>query len=603
MNRSVALVGVDVPSCGRRGMGVAALGLALLAGCGTSRPADLRTISATVSGLVGMGLVLQVNGIREIPVRVNGPMALAYMPSGAHYTVAVKTQPNNPTQTCMVDPEAGEIGSMDVTEIAVSCVTTYAVGGTVTGLEGTGLVLHSSLGDDLPVAATAGSFVFPTRGPAGTEYVVTVGSQPNSPQQLCTVNSEKGTVVDADLLDVKVTCSTRVFTVSGMVTNLATDSTLLLQNNSADDREVKGSDGSFSFSVADGADYRVTVKTQPTRPWQTCTVQSGSGTIRGAPVDSVLIACVENSRVIRGSISGLQGTGLRLRLLLDGDREDTCSTDNGCIDTQGSFVFAGKGLAGSTYAVTVAQQPSSPAQNCSLANGSGTIGMGDVTNVTVVCSTNKVPNSDFSGGFPTTANSWVGGWYVYLSTAELDVGAGSNFHVDWTLRDVDDLGHDTTAWVCQTGRLQDEVMYIDVHTPFLPVKAGSQYVASAYTGAHRCKVDVYIQWFRLDGNGDGQPELSAVQPFSYDAFDKGDVNEAGRPNANNEEAIGGTSLAGYRRIVQAGTAPADAVMARFVLRKWNTKPGQEDSYMFVALAQFEEVAPGVTKPGPWIPTE
>lgn len=594
MGRSIAL------------LGAAALALSSLVGCGGDRPGDLQRISATVSGLVGTGLVLEVNGTREVSVSANGTVTLAFAPSGAHYSVAVKTQPGNPSQVCAVSSKEGTVGSVDVTEIAVSCVTTFALGGSVNGLSGTGLVLHSSLGDDLPISPGAGSFVFSTRGSAGTEYMVTVARLPTAPQQVCTVNGEKGTLVDADALGVRVTCSTKAFTVGGTVTNLVNGSALLLQNNSTGDREVTGGDGYFAFEVADEADYRVTVKAQPTRPWQTCMVQNGSGTVRGAPVDSVRISCVENSRVVRGAISGLQGSGLELRLLLDGDREDVCSSANGCIGAQGAFVFAGKGMAGSPYAVTVARQPSLPAQNCTIANGAGTIGAGDVTDVVVVCSKNLFYNSDFSLGFPTNEMvTWRGGWAFSSNSGDPTVVGPTLDEEGWRLEGGDGR-HNGTAGICQTGHAPEPTDWIEAAASLSEVTPGKRYVASAYSGAHRSKVDLYIVWIKADGTD------SAYSQYSYDDYEIGDATTTGRANSNNWEvgpggslidARDGATLDRYKRIVQVGTAPPDASYARPVFRKWNTKPGQDGSCMFLCRAQLEEVAPGVAQPGAWIPTE
>ena len=59
---------------------------------------------------------------------------------------------------------------------------TFAVGGTVTGLAGTGLVLRLQ-GADLPITVD-GAFSFPGRLTNGANYLVTIGSQPSCPQRL-----------------------------------------------------------------------------------------------------------------------------------------------------------------------------------------------------------------------------------------------------------------------------------------------------------------------------------------------------------------------------------------------------------------------------------
>jgi hypothetical protein len=84
---------------------------------------------------------------------------------------------------------------------------TFAIGGTVSGLAGSGLALQNNGGDDLAVAAD-GAFVFATRLVAGTAYAVSVKTQPSNPAQTCTVARGDGNVAAADVADVAVTCTT-----------------------------------------------------------------------------------------------------------------------------------------------------------------------------------------------------------------------------------------------------------------------------------------------------------------------------------------------------------------------------------------------------------
>src|SRR5262249_2669762 len=77
---------------------------------------------------------------------------------------------------------------------------------------------------------------------------------------------------------------------------------------------------------------------------------------------------------IGGTVSGLADAGLVLR---DNGADDLLVT------APGAFRFATLVHTGDPYAVTIAAQPSS--QNCSVANGAGTAGTIDVTDVTVTC--------------------------------------------------------------------------------------------------------------------------------------------------------------------------------------------------------------------------
>ena len=86
---------------------------------------------------------------------------------------------------------------------------TYTIGGTVSGLAGSGLVLQQSGGDNLSVAAD-GSFTFATPIDDGATYSVTVSAQPGNPAQTCTVANGSGSVAGANVDNVAVTCTTDV---------------------------------------------------------------------------------------------------------------------------------------------------------------------------------------------------------------------------------------------------------------------------------------------------------------------------------------------------------------------------------------------------------
>ena len=84
----------------------------------------------------------------------------------------------------------------------------YSVGGTVSGLTGSGLVLQNNGDDDLSVSAS-GSFVFATPLPTDTAYSVTVSGQPTDPTSNCIVMNagRSGVVQSADITAVSVVCA------------------------------------------------------------------------------------------------------------------------------------------------------------------------------------------------------------------------------------------------------------------------------------------------------------------------------------------------------------------------------------------------------------
>jgi hypothetical protein len=87
-------------------------------------------------------------------------------------------------------------------------VTTYTIGGTVSGLSGT-LVLQNNGRNNLTRTAN-GSFAFSTALTNGAAYSVTVSSQPLG--QTCTVTNGSGTINAANVTGVQVACAHNVLT-------------------------------------------------------------------------------------------------------------------------------------------------------------------------------------------------------------------------------------------------------------------------------------------------------------------------------------------------------------------------------------------------------
>src|ERR1700687_1066577 len=84
--------------------------------------------------------------------------------------------------------------------------TTDTIGGTVSGLLGTGFVLQNNGGNNLPVSAK-GAFTFTTSIASGATYDVTVLNEPASPVQTCVVIDGSGTA-NANVTSVQVSCAT-----------------------------------------------------------------------------------------------------------------------------------------------------------------------------------------------------------------------------------------------------------------------------------------------------------------------------------------------------------------------------------------------------------
>jgi hypothetical protein len=245
----------------------------------------------------------------------------------------------------------------------------HTIGGTISGLTGA-IVLQNNAAETLK-ASSDGTFAFATPVALGAAYVVTVAVQPSG--QTCSVSRGAGTVGANPVDNVAVVCAVNSHTVGGSVSGLV--GTAVLQNNAGDALTISAN-GSFTFPapVAHGSGYAVTVTTQPAT--QTCTVASGSGTMGAANVTNVQVVCATNAYTVGGTLSGLSGS-----VVLQNN-----AADNLGASASGAFTFATPVATGSAYSVTVLTQP--VLQTCTVTNGSGILGSGNVSNVAVVCTQN-----------------------------------------------------------------------------------------------------------------------------------------------------------------------------------------------------------------------
>jgi 6-phosphogluconolactonase (cycloisomerase 2 family) len=389
-------------------------------GGGSPTPPATFTVGGAVSGLAGNSVALRLNGGADFLVTTNGNFTFpGAITSGTAYTITVQTQPTGPTQTCALTNASGTI-TANVTNIMVNCTTnTYRVSGTLAGLAGGGVVLRNNGGDDLTLSAN-GIFHFATAVASGGAYAVTVQAQPLGPSQTCVVSQGAGNVVAADITNVTVNCTTNTFSISGTISGL-NGTGVVLRNNGGNDLTVNAN-GSFTFSapVVSGNNYLVTVLTQPTAPFQRCTVANAGGTVLAANITSVTITCV-NLYSIGGTVNGLDVAGLVLR---------NSGGDDLTITANGTFSFATRVPPGTTYTVTaVADTPASPRHVCQIVNGTGTVNTSaDVTNVEVTCEADRFAYvAHFSPGGITvlTADHQTGALAPIAGTSMFATGAGA----------------------------------------------------------------------------------------------------------------------------------------------------------------------------------
>ena len=345
------------------------------------------TIGGTVTGLSGTGLVLQDNGGDSLTVTASGPFTFKTAVTGTDvYAVTILTQPTGPSQTCVITGGTGT-ATANVTTVQVACSAASAtIGGTVSGLTGTGLVLQNNGGDSLTITKN-GAFTFKTAVTAGT-YAVTVLTQPIGPTQICTVANGSGTA-SANVTNVAVTCVLS-YTIGGNI-NGVVGTGMVLQDNGKDNLTItpNGASSTFTFKtqLTTGTTYAVTILTQPSNPSQTCVVSNGAGTAT-ANVTNVIINCPAVTFSIGGNVVGLLGkqptppnnqplTDNSFILLNNGG-------DNLTITQNGPFTFATPVNINGAYNVDAISMPSTQPQGCTFWNYNG-VANANVTNIVVDC--------------------------------------------------------------------------------------------------------------------------------------------------------------------------------------------------------------------------
>ncbi len=247
-------------------------------------------IGGTLSGLVvGSGsVVLQNNGHDNLSLSNNGSFHFATpLGDNQYYSVTVYSAPAG--QSCSVVNGSGKAYRANVTNIQVNCsVNSFPVGGTLSGLLGSGpVVLQNNGGGNLSLSAN-GSFSFAGNVLNGGAYLVTVFSAPAG--QNCIVTNASGTVSGAAVNNVQVSCTPVTYQIGGALSGLTGSGPVVVQNNGGDNLTLNGN-GTFTFptAVASGNGYAVTVLSAPVG--QYCAVTNGSGTVAAADVADVQVSC------------------------------------------------------------------------------------------------------------------------------------------------------------------------------------------------------------------------------------------------------------------------------------------------------------------------
>lgn len=200
--------------------------------------------------------------------------------------------------------------------------STYAIGGTVTGLQYGPLVLVTN-GMEVSIPAQSGAtsttvtnYTFPNELEYGEAYNVTLkttGTDANGnpvyqqpPHQVCNVSTLPGTSTSdtagrLSVINAAFVCDLAVHSIGGTVTGLAADGLVLTNGSTGGTLPLPKNATSgaypttftFAVPVPYNQTYGVTVLDQPAG--QTCRVTNGVGTMDDNNVDTIAVNCTNNS--------------------------------------------------------------------------------------------------------------------------------------------------------------------------------------------------------------------------------------------------------------------------------------------------------------------
>jgi 6-phosphogluconolactonase len=165
------------------------------AGTGGSTPTGY-TVSGTVTGLSGTGLVIEINGSEDLAVASDGPFTFANpVASGSSYVVTVKNQPTAYREICGLSNGSGTVAEANIGNVTIDCSTVvgflYVGDGSSNAIISYGI----SAGTGAPVAfgtplATASSPSAMVRSPDGA--FLYVSNQESSGISIYAVDSASG---------------------------------------------------------------------------------------------------------------------------------------------------------------------------------------------------------------------------------------------------------------------------------------------------------------------------------------------------------------------------------------------------------------------------
>lgn len=251
----------------------------------------------------------------------------------------------------------------------------FKISFTVSGLLGSGLVINLNSGTETLIVNANGNYEFTTVLSSGSNFNVSVQTQPTLPVQTCSVSGGSGVVGHGNIDSIIVNCDPLRYTLSGTITGLDGITGLVLTNSfDGATLNVAVASGTFAFTQTylDGTSYNVSVTTQPNHPVQNCVTTNGVGVIASANVTNITITCTSVAFPINVNVVGLSSGTLAIR---------NNNAELLTISTNGPHIFPTDVVTNNSYNLQVVSNPTN--HQCTLSSSTGVV-TGSIT-VTANC--------------------------------------------------------------------------------------------------------------------------------------------------------------------------------------------------------------------------
>jgi YVTN family beta-propeller protein len=368
----------------------------------------------------------------DLPISTSGAFTFATrFASGAGYDITVKTSPASPPQLCQIANGTGGIPAANVTNVDVTCSSSYTVRITVSGLQGSGLVLQladpgtggprvpgkpgHNIGPPLQITSN-GSFsvveIPPTVGPG---LVASISQQPASPDQTCQVTGNINR--QAPSSDVEVACSQHLY-----VTNAA--------------------DNTVSAYVIDAASGALTAVGTPvatgTSPHAIAFNDSVDGIYLYVANEGSNDISIFNVDFLSSALTSVAGSPVTVgtdprALAISGACLGVANAGSDTISTFYAWPPAAGGVKSTSPDSVTGKGPSSlvvDGQFLYVANNGGSNDI-SVVSQDPTCALTAVPGSPFpAGASPLSMVLGAGGKYLYTANPDATTPSISGFSVD-----------------------------------------------------------------------------------------------------------------------------------------------------------------------------